>query len=388
MCAAWCWCAPAARSSRAPTSANSRARPRKQEYRALFAELEALPVPVVAAMHGTVLGGGLEIALACHYRVAVPGTRFGLARSHAGHHSRRRRHAAPAAAHRRRNGARDDARAHARSTRKGARARLPRCARSKATCAPATIAYAQALVAEGRGPRRTARARGGSGERDARDHRAPDRAGAASQYPNRSAALTAIEAVVAVGCGCRSSEGLRVRDRAGQSKPRRRSSRKALVHVFFAERETRKVPGLPRRRDARGRSRSAGIVGAGTMGGGIAICFANAGIPVTLIDASREALDRGLAAIAKTYESMVKRGRITAADKAKRDGADRGCARLRRCRRRRRDHRGGVREPGPEEEDLRARSTQVAKPGAMLGHQHLDARYRRDRRGRRSGRRT
>ena len=52
--------------------------PKEQEYRALFAELEALPVPVVAGMHGTVLGGGLEIALACHYRVALPGTRFGL----------------------------------------------------------------------------------------------------------------------------------------------------------------------------------------------------------------------------------------------------------------------------------------------------------------------
>src|SRR5207253_2475959 len=52
--------------------------PREAEYRALFGRFEALPVPVIAAMHGTVLGGGLEIALACHYRIAAPGTRFGL----------------------------------------------------------------------------------------------------------------------------------------------------------------------------------------------------------------------------------------------------------------------------------------------------------------------
>ncbi len=52
--------------------------PQEEAYRALFRRLEGLPVPVVAAMHGTVLGGGLEIALACHYRIALPGTRFGL----------------------------------------------------------------------------------------------------------------------------------------------------------------------------------------------------------------------------------------------------------------------------------------------------------------------
>ncbi|MGA9024622.1 MAG: enoyl-CoA hydratase/isomerase family protein, partial [Steroidobacteraceae bacterium] len=52
--------------------------PKEAEYRALFARIETLKVPVVAAMHGTVLGGGLELALACHYRVAVPGTRLGL----------------------------------------------------------------------------------------------------------------------------------------------------------------------------------------------------------------------------------------------------------------------------------------------------------------------
>ena len=52
--------------------------PQEEAYRALFRRLEGLPIPVIAAMHGTVLGGGLEISLACHYRIALPGTRFGL----------------------------------------------------------------------------------------------------------------------------------------------------------------------------------------------------------------------------------------------------------------------------------------------------------------------
>ena len=55
--------------------------PQEEAYRALFRRLEGLPVPVIAAMHGTVLGGGLEISLACHYRIALPGTRFGCRRS-------------------------------------------------------------------------------------------------------------------------------------------------------------------------------------------------------------------------------------------------------------------------------------------------------------------
>jgi 3-hydroxyacyl-CoA dehydrogenase len=98
---------------------------------------------------------------------------------------------------------------------------------------------------------------------------------------------------------------------------------KALVHVFFAERDTRKVPGLPA--DAKPRTiAGGGVVGAGTMGGGIAICFANAGLPVTLLDTNQEALDRGLGVIAKTYDSMVKRGRLTEEDKKKRMGLIRG----------------------------------------------------------------
>ncbi len=100
--------------------------PQEEEYRALFKGSKALPVPVIAAMHGTVLGGGLEIALACHYRIALPGTRFGLPEvtlgiiPGAGGTQRMPR------LDRRREGARTDPRRQARRRREGGGARLHR----------------------------------------------------------------------------------------------------------------------------------------------------------------------------------------------------------------------------------------------------------------------
>jgi 3-hydroxyacyl-CoA dehydrogenase len=85
---------------------------------------------------------------------------------------------------------------------------------------------------------------------------------------------------------------------------------KALIHVFFAEREVAKVPGLPKD-TPRLPIRRAAIVGAGTMGGGIAMTYANAGIPVLLKEVNQEILDRGLATIKKNYASTVQKGRLT-----------------------------------------------------------------------------
>ncbi len=85
---------------------------------------------------------------------------------------------------------------------------------------------------------------------------------------------------------------------------------KALRHLFFAEREVAKVPDMPKDTPARSIARAA-VVGAGTMGGGIAMTYANAGIPVLLKDVDQAALDRGLATIRKNYESSVSKGRMT-----------------------------------------------------------------------------
>ena len=86
---------------------------------------------------------------------------------------------------------------------------------------------------------------------------------------------------------------------------------------------TRKVPDVPP--DAKARPvKSGAVVGSGTMGGGIAMCFANAGLPVTLLDSSREALDRGLAVVQRNYDSMVKRGRIEPGERDRRLALIRG----------------------------------------------------------------
>ncbi len=284
--------------------------PKEAEYRALFARFENLAIPVVVAMHGTVLGGGVEFSLACHYRIAMPGTRFGMPEVTLG--------VIPGA---------------------GGTQRLPRLlgieqaldliisakpvdtdaalalglidAVIEGEPAGGALAWVRALLARGGGPRPTSARRV---EPVAEAVLGKLRERARAQYPNRTAALTAIEAVSAAA-RLPLDEGLRFEEKlANETKltPECLGS----VHVFFAERETRRVIGLPE-----GASRkigAAGIIGAGTMGGGIAMCFANAGIPVTVVDATQEALDRGLKTVDRNYESMVKRGRLTATEKAQR----------------------------------------------------------------------
>jgi 3-hydroxyacyl-CoA dehydrogenase len=293
--------------------------PKEAEYRDLFRQLEQLPVPVAAGMHGVVMGGGLEIALACHYRVALPGTRLGFPEVTLG--------IIPGA---------------------GGTQRMPRLigvekalelivsarpvdvaagialgfidAEIHGEIRAATAAFARALVRDRAGVRRTSeRGVDPASATPAIIERLTNQA--RSQYPNREAALTAIKAVSAAA-RLPFEEGLLYEtELANEAKATVES--KALVHVFFAERGTRKVPGLPAQPKVRGIA-SGGVIGAGTMGGGIAVCFANAGLPVTVLDSSQEALDRGLAVIRETYDSMVKRGRLTAAEKANRLALIRG----------------------------------------------------------------
>jgi 3-hydroxyacyl-CoA dehydrogenase len=92
---------------------------------------------------------------------------------------------------------------------------------------------------------------------------------------------------------------------------------KALRHMFFAERQTSKIPDVPEDTQVRP-IRKAAVIGAGTMGGGIAMCFANAGIPVTLIDMTQEAVDKGMQRIKGNYAATVEKGRLSAADMDKR----------------------------------------------------------------------
>ena len=123
----------------------------------------------------------------------------------------------------------------------------------------------------------------------------------------------------------------------------------ALIHLFFAEREAAKVPGLTAEGTPRP-IRTAAVVGAGTMGGGIAMNFANAGIPVLLIEATQEALDRGLATDREELRHLGVERQHDARQQIEHALAlITPHARLRRLRRRRHRHRGGLREHGRQE---------------------------------------
>jgi 3-hydroxyacyl-CoA dehydrogenase len=127
---------------------------------------------------------------------------------------------------------------------------------------------------------------------------------------------------------------------------------KALIHLFFAERAVAKVPGVPKDTPAAALSR-VGIVGAGTMGGGIAMACANAGLQVHVKDTSQAALDRAAATIARNYDTSVTRGRFTPAQVEERIGRIAFPARRCRLRPGRPRDRGRVREPRLEASDLR-----------------------------------
>ena len=280
--------------------------PKEEEYRRLFNVIENLPFPVVAAMHGTVMGGGLEIALACHYRIAAPGTRFGLPEVTLG--------IIPGA---------------------GGTQRLPRLigiekalelvldARPVDTDRAMELGFLDKLVEPDQAidfagslkSRRRTRDRKVEPVSEALLESFKERA--RKQYRNQPAPLMAIEAIAASAL-LPLPQGLELETKlVNQAKATLES--KALVHVFFAGRATRKVPGIGPEVKARS-VKSAAIIGAGTMGGGIAICFANAEIPVTILDASDAGLQKGLETIDRTYDGMVSRGRISAEQKKQRMG--------------------------------------------------------------------
>jgi len=288
--------------------------PRPPEFVQVLTALETSAKPTIAALHGTALGGGLELALSCHYRCAKRDGRMGLPELSLG--------IIPGA---------------------GGTQRLPRLIGAKAALdlimgiAPVTadrakelgfvdevfdadarsggLTFAKKLIAEGAKPRPTrALTTDKTGFDEA--YLVGVRTEAAKRLRGQTAPEKAIEAVSASLLSF--DEGLAIERRIG-SEIIRSEQAKALMHVFFAEREISKIPGLP---DDTQRIpiRKVAILGAGTMGGGIAMCFADAGIPVSVIDVSEDGLQRGLGTVRGNYERSVQRGRINEADLEQRMG--------------------------------------------------------------------
>ncbi|MBO1077889.1 3-hydroxyacyl-CoA dehydrogenase NAD-binding domain-containing protein [Roseomonas haemaphysalidis] len=263
--------------------------------------------PVVAAIDGAALGGGLELALACHGRVAGPKARLGLPEVKLG--------LVPGA---------------------GGTQRLPRLI-GAAVALPliaqgTTLGPADALrlgmVDEVTGDDALPAARRRALALAAPPPRSRDRDGLGS-HEDFEAAATALGKQAA---GNPAVQGCIDCVAAAFSKPfdealafERQTFRrlmedarsKALRHVFFAERAAAQVPGLPAGTAARPVA-SAAVVGAGTMGGGIAMVFSNAGIPVTVIETSQEALDRGLERVRANYDTSVRRGSLSAEERDRR----------------------------------------------------------------------
>ena len=275
--------------------------------------VEASPKPVVAALHGVAMGGGLELALACHYRVAARGAQVALPEVKLG--------LLPGA---------------------GGTQRLPRAVGLETalnmivsgTTVPAVqlegtrlfdaivdgdlvekaAAFAETVAARRPLPRlRDLPVR----HPNAEGFLAVARGAVASVSKGYPAPLKCVEALAAAASQP-FEEGLRTeRDLFLALLGTTESS--ALRHAFFAERAAAKIADVPEDTPARP-IRSAAVIGAGTMGGGIAMNFANAGIPVTVLEADRERLDKGIATIRKSYEGSAKKGKLTAAQVEERMG--------------------------------------------------------------------
>jgi 3-hydroxyacyl-CoA dehydrogenase len=271
---------------------------------AVIAGMEDCPKPIVAALHGTALGGGLETARGAHYRVAVPSARVGLPEVHLG--------ILPGAGGTQRlprlTGATYALEAMVSGRHIPAKEALAKGIVDKVVdgdLLEGAVAYARELVAKNAPRRRVRDLKVTLESPTAIDDYAKSIARRARGFKAPWNIIKCVQAAVELPF----DEGLK-RERELFAELLTSPESAAQRYYFFAEREAAKVKDVPADTPQR-EIKTAGIIGCGTMGGGIAMNFANAGIPVTVLETAQDALDRGLKTIRTNYENTAKRGGLT-----------------------------------------------------------------------------
>jgi 3-hydroxyacyl-CoA dehydrogenase len=263
---------------------------------------DSMKKPLVAAISGFALGGGLELALACHYRIATPKAQLGLPEVKLGilpgsGGTQRLPRIVPVA-----KAVEMMTTGNPIPSEEALRLGLVDELVQNGDLLDAAVVYANKLVSERR-PLRRIRDMQAKAEVDFSKVR-EQVAKASRGYPAPLEIVACAEAAVTKPF----DEGRKV-ERERFAHLVNTDESKALRHAFFAERQTAKIPDVPEDTPTR-TVKKAAVIGAGTMGGGIAMSFLNAGIPVTITDATQEALDRGIKKIKDNYAATVSKGRL------------------------------------------------------------------------------
>jgi 3-hydroxyacyl-CoA dehydrogenase len=277
--------------------------PQGPDFNGVLNMIEAAGKPVVAAIHGTALGGGLETALVCHYRIAVPSAKLGVPEVKlgllpgAGGTQRLPRIVGVEAA------ATMCALGEPVSAAKAEAMGLIDRMAGEDSLAEDAITYARELIAAG--PRPT-RARPVTGDVAATEQLKSANAKKWKGFDAPYANLACVEAATRLPF----DEGLKF-ERAEFVKLMGGPQSAAQRYMFFAERQAAKIDGLAKDLPLR-EINKVGVIGAGTMGGGISMNFLVKGIPVTIVEMVQENLDRGVGVIRKNYDASAAKGRFTA----------------------------------------------------------------------------
>lgn len=271
--------------------------------------IENSPKPVIAAIHGTALGGGLEVALTCHYRIAVPSAKCGLPEVNLG--------LLPGAGGTQRLPRIVGAQKALVMMTSGEHVPASQCHEmglvdemaEEETLESDAIKFANQIVSEGKPLVKV---------RDADEKIKSDRGNDALFADFRKSILRKTRGFLApeynIQCieaavNLPFEEGMKVEQELFM-KLMSGSQSAAQRYMFFAQRQVTKIPDIEKETPLK-EINSVGVIGAGTMGGGISMNFANAGIPVTIIEQSQERLDKGIGIIRKNYENTAAKGRIS-----------------------------------------------------------------------------